>query len=171
MLFNPISSPMCSSPTRKGVREPLTHKITDRKISRDNRTRNHEITTEYSSFCLTLSLLANSETNLEHCSPIPPFVPKTSGVKLPCWTSRILSLYSRFLACSCFLNIVDVFLFWLEGVLTCVILTSKNAVCPRLQKSPAFTSKRAPSSVFGAGIFHSWPATNVAPSRHLRKLY
>ena len=108
MLFNLISSPICSSPTRKGVREPLTHKITDRKISRDNHTRNHEITTAYSSFCFTLSFLANSETNLEHSSPIPPFVPKTSGVKLPCSTSRTLSLYSRFFACSCCLNIVDV---------------------------------------------------------------
>ena len=146
MLFNLISSPICSSPTRKGVREPLAHKIKDRKISRDNPTRNHEITTAYSSFCFTLSLLANSETNLEHSSPIPPLVPKTSGVKLSCSTSRTLSLYS-----SCFFS-----LFVLSKYRLCVLVLIGRRVnmCNSyikkccLSTPPAFTSKRAPSSEF-----------------------
>ena len=46
MLFNRRSSPKCSSLTGKGVRDPLTHKINDLRITNDILIRNQDMTTE-----------------------------------------------------------------------------------------------------------------------------
>ena len=97
MLFNLKSSPSCWFLARKGTRDPLTHKMTDLRISKDILIRSHDITTEYSSFCFSDNLLAKAVTNFLHSSPIPPFVPKMRGVKLPCSISNTRWLYSRFL--------------------------------------------------------------------------
>ena len=84
----------------------------------------------------------------EHSSPMPPFVPKTKGVKLPCYTSRTCSLYSLFFAFSCFLKISFVDEFWLDWALTCVTQISKNAVCPYFQNPLALMSNFDSSFVF-----------------------
>ena len=72
-------------------------------------------------------------------APIPPLVPKTRGVKDLISTSSSLCWYFRFFS-SCSLKIVDIAFPWLHLELTCVTLTSKNAVATRDQKSPAFKS-------------------------------
>ena len=46
MLFDHRLSPKCSSLTRKGGHDPLTHKITDLRITNDILTRNQDMTTE-----------------------------------------------------------------------------------------------------------------------------
>ena len=89
------------------------------------------------------SLSAKCFKNIWHSTPIPPFVPKISGVKVPISTSNIRCWYFLFLSFSCSLNIVDVGLFWLHLELTCVTRTSKNAVTPRDQNLPAFISNLA----------------------------
>ena len=71
---------------------------------------------------------------------MPPFVPNTSGVKVPISTSITLWLYFLFFSFSCSLKIVAVYLPWLDRELTCVTRTSKNAVTPGVQKPPAFVS-------------------------------
>ena len=134
MLFNRKSSPSCWLLARKGTRDPLTHNITDLRISKDILIRSHDIPTEYSSFCFSDNLLAKAVTNFLHSSPIPPFVPKMRGVKLPCSISNTRWLYSRFFAASCWWNISVVFLVKLDCELTCVTRISKNDVWPRLQK-------------------------------------
>ena len=76
-------------------------------------------------------------------APIPPLVPKTRGVKDPISTSSTLCWYFRYFSSSCSLKIVDVSFPWLHLELTCVTLTSKNAVTPRDQKPPALKSSLA----------------------------
>ena len=66
MLFNRRSSPKCSSLTRKGVRDPLTHNITDLRITNDILIRNQDMTTELSSLCFSANFFASAETNLVH---------------------------------------------------------------------------------------------------------
>ena len=58
-------------------------------------------------------------------------------MKDPISTSSTLCWYFRFFSSSCSLKIVDVSFPWLHLELTCVTLTSKNAVTPRDQKPPA----------------------------------
>ena len=70
-------------------------------------------------------------------APIPQLVPKTRGVKDPISTSSTLFWYFRIFSSSCALKIVDVAFPWFHLELTCVTLTSKNAVTPRDQKPPA----------------------------------
>ena len=118
MLFNLKSSPSCWFLARKGTRDPLTHKITDLRISKDILIRNHDMTAEYSSFCFSDNLLAKAVTNFLHSSPIPPFVPKMRRVKLPCSISNTRWLYSRFFAASCWWNISVVCLDKLDCELT-----------------------------------------------------
>ena len=128
-------------------REPFTYNITDLKSSKDNPTCGHEITTEYSSFCFMLNLFSKAETNREYSLPIPPMVPKMSGVKLPCSTSKIISLYSRvffFLLLTKHLRYRLVFIGLRVNARNSYV---KNSVCPLLQKSLAFISKRVPFSV------------------------
>ena len=57
--------------------------------------------------------------------------------------------------------------------LTCVILRSKNAVCPCLQKSLVFISKRALTSVLEVRYwnFQSSQVVDVTHSQHLCKPY
>ena len=74
---------------------------------------------------------------------MPPFVPNTSGVKVPISTSITLWLYFLFFSFSCSLKIVAVCLPWMDRELTCVTRTSKNAVTPGVQKPPAFISSLA----------------------------
>ena len=74
---------------------------------------------------------------------ITPLVQKTRGVKDPISTSSTLCWYFCFFSSSCSLKIVDVAFPWLHLELTCVTLTSKNAVTPRDQKPPALKSSLA----------------------------
>ena len=76
-------------------------------------------------------------------APIQPLVPKTRGVKDPISTSSTLCCYFRFFSSSCFLEILDVAFPWLHLELTCVTLTSKNAVTPRDQQPSVFKSSLA----------------------------
>ena len=73
---------------------------------------------------------------------MPPFVPNTSGVKVPISTSNTLWLYFLFFSfSSCSLKIVAVCLPWLDRELTCVTRTSKNAVTTsRLHIQPRFST-------------------------------
>ena len=76
-------------------------------------------------------------------APISSLVPKTRGVKDPISTSSTKCWYFRFLSSSCSLKIVDVEFPWLQLKLTCVTLTSKNAVTPQDQKPPPLNSSLA----------------------------
>ena len=55
---------------------------------------------------------------------MPPFVPNTSGLKVPISTSITLWLYFLLFSFSCSLNIVFVYLPWLDRELICVTRTS-----------------------------------------------
>ena len=68
--------------------------------------------------------------------PIPPFLPKSRGIKDPISTSITLCWYFLFFSFSCSTKINSVDLFWLHVEFTCVKHTSKNAVSPRDQKLP-----------------------------------
>ena len=57
--------------------------------------------------------------------------------------SSTLFWYFRFFSSYCSLKIVDVSFPWLHLELTCVTVTSKNAVTPRDQKPPALKSSLA----------------------------
>ena len=130
----------------KGILEPLILVWTDLRISNDKRVLSHVITTAYGSPSFLESLSAKCFKNIWHSTPIPPFVPKTSGVKVPISTSNIRCWYFLFFSFSCSLNIVDVGLFWLHLELTCVTRTSKNAVTPCDQNPPAFIYNLASAS-------------------------
>ena len=133
---------------RNGVLEPLAQSNAERTISKDILTCNQVTTVSYLLFCFSASIPASFETNCAHSTPIPPFVPKTRGVNDPCSTSRILCIYSRFLAFSCERKVWAVFRFLLESEFTCVTRMSKNAVCPLLQKPLALMSSLASSWTF-----------------------
>ena len=75
--------------------------------------------------------------------PIPPLVPNTKGVNEPISTSNTRCWYLRFFSSSCSLNTSDVGLLWEHLELTCVTLTSKNAVTPLAQNPPALMSNLA----------------------------
>ena len=96
---------------------------------------------------LNTSVTAKCLRKMRHFFPIPPLVPKTSGVKELFFTSTILSRYFLFFSFSCDLKISIVALVPCEGALTCVTRTSKNVVCPVSQKSLALMSSLASSSV------------------------
>ena len=76
-------------------------------------------------------------------APMPQLVPKTRGVKDPISTSSNLFWYFRFFSSSCSLKSADVAFPCLHLELTCVTLTSKNAVTSRDQKPPALKSSLA----------------------------
>ena len=76
-------------------------------------------------------------------APIPPLVPKTTGMKDPISMSSTLCWYFRFFSSSCSLKNVVVVFPWLHLELTYVTMTSKNAVTPRDQKPPALKSSLA----------------------------
>ena len=69
-------------------------------------------------------------------SPIPPFLPKSRGIKDPISTLITLCWYFLFFSFSCSTKINSVDLFWLHVEFTCVKHTQKNAVPPRDQKLP-----------------------------------
>ena len=81
-------------------------------------------------------------THLTHLT-IPSLVLKPGGVEDPISTSSTLCWYFRVFSSSCSLKIVDVVFPWLHLELTCVTLTSKNAVTPRDQNPPALKSSLA----------------------------
>ena len=83
-----------------------------------------------------------------HSLPIPPLVPRTKGVNDACSTSKTRCKYCLFFSASLSWKIFSVSWLMLVVELTCVTLTSKNAVCPGLQKPFAFISNRASSLLF-----------------------
>jgi len=89
------------------------------------------------SFKVLHSFLRASRLGVRESSCRRLLIPKiTRGVKDPISTSSTLCWYFRFFSCSCSLKIVDVAFIWLHLELTCVTLTSKNALTPRDQKPP-----------------------------------
>ena len=88
---------------------------------------------------LPISLLNASKT-FYILRPSRRWFQKISGVKESISTSSTLSWYFLFFSLIRFLKIAAVGFPWLVLELTCVTLTSKNAVPPRDQKPPALTS-------------------------------
>jgi len=69
---------------------------------------------------LVESLFARVLKKFWQSSPMPPFVPNTSGVKVPISKSITPWMYFLFFSFSCSLKIVVVYLPWLDRELTCV---------------------------------------------------
>ena len=88
-------------------------------------------------------LSARCFKNRWHSFPIPPLVPNTKGVNEPISSSNTRCWYLRFFSSSCSLNTSDYGLPWKHLELTCVTLTSKNAVTLLAQKPPALMSNLA----------------------------
>ena len=79
-----------------GLLDPLTHRIVDLRISKDSLVLNQVMIYAYSSDCFIDNFSAKFFINIWHSYPIPPFVPITRGVNVPCCTSRIRWLYILF---------------------------------------------------------------------------
>ena len=132
----------------KGTLEPLIQVTADLRISVEILALSHVMTSLYLWSVFSARVVASCLRNIWHSFPIPPFVPKTRGVKTPCSTFRMRSRYSLFLLFSWFLKMVWVDLpAWLEE-LTCVTRMSKNAVWFLCQKPLALTSNLASELVF-----------------------
>jgi len=102
----------------KGVLDPVTQIFADLKLSKLKRVLNHVIVDAKSSPVLRESLFARFFRRSWLSVPIPPFVPKTKGVKVPISTLKTLF--------GIFLKMARVLLFWLLHELTRVTRTSKN---------------------------------------------
>ena len=70
----------------QGVREPRTQRTAERMTWNASYVRIHATVAEYCSICLLDSSSASRFTKFWHSAPMPPFVPITSGVKVPCST-------------------------------------------------------------------------------------
>ena len=101
---------------------------------------------------LVAILLARCLWKRAHSGAITPLREKTSGVKVPCSTFIILSLYLRFFAASCLANIFSGDKWACEGAFKFVSRTSKKAFCTGRQKPRALISGLAPSSVAPATV-------------------
>ena len=71
-----------------GYLEPLKHLCTVLNIANERCIRRQEITLAYGSSFSVESLFARVLKKFWQSSPIPPFVPNTSGVKVPISTSQ-----------------------------------------------------------------------------------
>ena len=120
----------------KGYLEPLIHLCTVLKIANESCIRSQEITLPSGSLFLLESLFSRFLKKFWQSSPMPPFVPNTSGVKVTISTSITLWLYFLFFSFSCSLKIVAVCLPWFDRELTCVTGTSKSVVTPVVSKTP-----------------------------------
>ena len=110
-----------------------------------------------SSFCFSAIISASRANNFLHSRPIPPVAENTSGVKLPCSTRRIRSLYNLFFSFSlysyAFVNSIFAYLL----ALGLKPRTSKNSNWPASQNPRAAISNLTSSPI--AVIFIS----NVSP--------
>ena len=127
----------------KGYLEPLTHLCTVFNTGNESCIHSQEITLGKDSLFFLESLCARVLKKFWQSSPMPPFVPNTSGVKVPISISMTFWLNFLFFSFSCSLKIVAVCLLWMDRELTCVTRTSKSAVTPGVQKPPAFISSLA----------------------------
>ena len=128
--------------------------IADRRISKESFVRIQDIMLAYGSSCFNESLFASSLTKRPHSSPIPPFVPSTSGVNVACSTSSTLCKYSRFLLVSCSLNIVLLWRFLFDAVLTCLIF-NKIMMSDRDSKSHLLWCLVEPLNSFVLAVLRS----------------
>ena len=71
---------VCFITLLKWDRDPLTHRCTDFMISNDTRVLSHDTIMSSFSPCFFANCSANFFMDNMHSVPIPPLVPKTSGV-------------------------------------------------------------------------------------------
>ena len=133
----------------KGVLESLTHVFTDLKISKESNFLIQVIEMWSGSTISSESFSARRLRKQLQSAHIPPLVPKNEGVKDPISTSSTVCWFFRFFSSCCSLKIVDVAFPWLHSELTCVTLTSKNAVTPRDQ-NPCLQSSLASELYYGS---------------------
>ena len=114
------------------VLDPLTHTFVHLKISKLKRVLNQVIVDAYSSPLLSMSLFARFFRKSWLSTPLPPFVPRTRGVKVPIATSKTLCWYFLFFSISFSLKMVRVLLFWLlqEFVRHSYVKKCRYSSCP-----------------------------------------
>ena len=133
----------------KGVLESLTHVFTDLKISKESNFLIQVIVMWSGSTISSESFSARRLRKQLQSAHIPPLVPKKLGSKRSHFNVQHPLLALPLFSSSCSLKIVDVAFPWLYSELTCVTLTSKNAVTPRDQ-NPCLQSSLASELYYGS---------------------